>query len=85
MEVSLLLAELAFDRVLSLQQAAAARPTPSRRRPRAIKPGFAGAVEALSTEDGCLAACIHNLSAFHLDVLQAWQLSESAIPIRINH
>lgn len=73
-EASLLLAELSFDRLLSLQQAAAARSTPDRRRPRASKTGFAGALEALSTEDGCLAACLHNLSTFHLDLLQVRKL-----------
>ena len=70
-EASLLLAELSFDRVLTLEMAAAARPASARRRPSASKPGVTGLEEALSTEDGCLAACLHNLSRVHLDVLQA--------------
>ena len=76
-EASLLLAELSFDQLLSIQQAAAARSTPDRRRPRASKAGFAGALEALATEEGCLAACLHNLSTFHLDLLQVWMLRGS--------
>ena len=78
---TLFLAELALDRAITLRQEAAQQAVPARaRRQRRRRPGFAGVLEGLASEDGCLDACLHSMGQFHVQVLKvhseflrAWQ------------